>query len=876
MKLFYKYAQMIPVFILAVFMVSCGDDDDDDELPQVVAGFTQTIDENTGTVTFINTSENADTYLWDFGDSTTSTEINPVKTYVNGDYTVVLTASNGAGASATFEDTFTILIPEIASLPITFDAANTVYEPEVFNGASFEVVANPDESGTNDKSGNVGAITNSGAAFEGIAFNLGTAVNLTNGNAIEMNFWANAAVDVLLKLEITETNAIETTASHGGTGWETISFDFPSSETYPKLVLFVDGPGTTDGTFYIDDVAQAGVIGAVPIITLEGDPTIEVVLGETFTDPGVTATDAEDGDITSSVVVSGDAVDVNVAGTYIINYNVTDSDGNAAAEVTRTVIVAVDETPPVITLVGPATIDLNVGDMYTEEGATATDNIDGDISADIVVGGDVVDTNTDGTYVVTYNVSDAAGNAADEVTRTVNVTTPNPFCNTQIQAFGGDAGSDILISVFNVDAQTMRIEIESADGDPVDGLVFPAGDWNPVPGISSAPADQGGGVWAGEFFYGAGAPENVEFNILWSKASFPGNWSQNESPNLSTVRFDATCDTSGGGGGGGTCTETMLQLPIDFDCESTTYNFVTFNGASYQVIDNPELSGINAVASKVGEIVNIGAAFEGGSFTLDTQLDLATDKTVTMKVYSTVALPVLLKLESGTGPDTELTANHTGAGWEQLSWEFTSSDAFSVVTLFMDGPGTTAGTFYMDDIEQVAGGGGGSECALPVDFEDCEAFLDTFGDGASIVTAEIVANPDASGINTSNSVLKVDKPTGTISFSGVQNQFEANAFGDLTSRAFKVKIYSSLPNITFRFEAALVPQTDPATGNPAPVLVTVPNANEWTEVTVQFINLPAPTVYNLLVIKPDNPGSRSDIDPVPTGGIYYFDDIRIE
>ena len=116
-------------------------------------------------------------------------------------------------------------------------------------------------------------------------------------------------------------------------------------------------------------------------------------------------------------------VDVNTAGQYIITYNVSDAAGNAATEVTRTVNVndPVDTTAPVITLVGDAVVDLNVGDTYNEEGATATDNVDGDISANIVIGGDTVDTNTAGQYIVTYNVSDAAGNTATEVTRTVNV-----------------------------------------------------------------------------------------------------------------------------------------------------------------------------------------------------------------------------------------------------------------------------------------------------------------------------------------------------------------------------------------------------------------------------------------------------------------------
>ena len=94
-----------------------------------------------------------------------------------------------------------------------------------------------------------------------------------------------------------------------------------------------------------------------------------------------------------------------------------------------------DTTAPVITLVGDAVVDLSVGDTYTEEGATATDNVDGDISANIVIGGDTVDTNTAGQYIVTYNVSDAAGNAAAEATRTVNVNeVVDPCANANASA----------------------------------------------------------------------------------------------------------------------------------------------------------------------------------------------------------------------------------------------------------------------------------------------------------------------------------------------------------------------------------------------------------------------------------------------------------
>ena len=75
----------------------------------------------------------------------------------------------------------------------------------------------------------------------------------------------------------------------------------------------------------------------------------------------------------------------------------------------------VDTTAPVITLLGDDTVTVEVGSVYTDAGATAIDNYDGDITSSIVTV-NPVDTNAVGTYIVTYNVSDVSGNAALEVT----------------------------------------------------------------------------------------------------------------------------------------------------------------------------------------------------------------------------------------------------------------------------------------------------------------------------------------------------------------------------------------------------------------------------------------------------------------------------
>ena len=159
-----------------------------------------------------------------------------------------------------------------------------------------------------------------------------------------------------------------------------------------------------------------------PVITLTGANPQTITIGTNYTELGATAIDDVDGDISANIIIDASAVDTATLGQYTVTYNVTDSAGNAATEVTRTVNV-VDGTVPIITLLGTTPIDIAQGSVYTDAGATALDDVDGDITANIVTVSNV-DTATLGQYTVTYNVTDTEGNAATEVIRTVNVVDP--------------------------------------------------------------------------------------------------------------------------------------------------------------------------------------------------------------------------------------------------------------------------------------------------------------------------------------------------------------------------------------------------------------------------------------------------------------------
>ncbi|MGF1556223.1 PKD domain-containing protein [Paucihalobacter sp.] len=753
MKKIIKGIKILGVLCLAFALATCADDDDATSA-SLEALFTHTINQETGTVTFINVSSNADSFSWDLGDGTTSNLINPVKTYESGTYVIVLTATNSQGASDTYEDTIYIQVPEPITLPISFDNPAVSYDATAFGGVSFSVVENPDPSGANSDVSNVGAITNIGAAFEGFFFDLGTPIDLTEDKSIKLKFWSTTSINVLLKLEEGTGADVESVTTHGGTGWEEIYFTFNSAASYSRFTLFVDGPGTTSGTFYLDDVEQ-----------------------------------------------------------------------------------------------------INAGD---------------------------------------------------------------------------------------------------------------------VP-----------------------------------------------------------------------CLQTALEFPIDFDCNGIDYNSKIVGNVDFSVVDNPELSGINNEDTKVGRITNSGEQFENAFFNLDTPADFSSQTGIRMKLFSDQALPVLLKFEDGTQADVEDTQMHSGTGWEELTFTLNSTGSYNDMVLFIDGPGTAAGTFYVDDITQVdgapppppfddglltngdfqtldsngnvtewiqgvddnnpapvvtvsgntyysinittptpgsplninlsqkveiianetyilsfvawsnvnrsvvagiglsepdfnsvsetvnitttptvyqrtftadgfgapnarvlfdlaeeagmvnidnvslfvSGGGGGGGCtgsavaatSLPVNFEGCESFISTFSSmDPGGVTASLADNPNPSGINNSASVLRVVRASGINRWGGVQNSFPPGTI-DITTNTFKVKVYSSIPNVTYRFELALDPQPNPVVGNPAPQFRQVNGgANQWVELEFTFTNLPAtPTTYNQLVIKPDNP-EGTDPQVISQEQIFYFDDIRLD
>jgi len=241
-----------------------------------------------------------------------------------------------------------------------------------------------------------------------------------------------------------------------------------------------------------------------PVILLNGNAAISLTKGDTYTEAGATAIDDRDGVV--SVEISGE-VNTNKVGIYTLKYTAEDKAKNKATA-TRVIDVqemacaqvithaynpetneeqdfatpcdvpegwivgtppVEDTIPPVITRLGDATVNLIVGDVYEDAGATASDNKDGDISNDIAIH-NPVNVNVAASYAVTYNVDDAAGNHAIEVTRAVIVNEPSA------KVYGLDGGVAIADPV-----------VESVNGKSVIIMPTDVSSENKVPVVFFAP-----------------------------------------------------------------------------------------------------------------------------------------------------------------------------------------------------------------------------------------------------------------------------------------------------------------------------------------------------------------------------------------------------
>ncbi len=193
--------------------------------------------------------------------------------------------------------------------------------------------------------------------------------------------------------------------------------------TGPETAASVTGTATPAIAPTVDwGTIAAGVVGTAQTHDITFSEAVTGLAADDFSaSTGVTGTSVSGSGSTYTITFtpSETSFTLTLAADSVEDTASTPNAGPASAvSVTGT---AVDDTAPEITLLGANPLEVHQGTTFTDPGATANDNVDGGLSADIVVGGDTVDTDTLGDYTITYDVSDDAGNAAETVTRIVRV-----------------------------------------------------------------------------------------------------------------------------------------------------------------------------------------------------------------------------------------------------------------------------------------------------------------------------------------------------------------------------------------------------------------------------------------------------------------------
>lgn len=329
-----------------------------------------------------------------------------------------------------------------------------------------------------------------------------------------------------------------------------------------------------------------------------------------------------------------------------------------------------------------------------------------------------------------------------------------------------------------------------------------------------------------------------------------------------------------------TSTYTFSQsLPIDFEADITTSNFIDFDGGIATVISNPQPSGINT-SEAVAQITRDGGQIWGGSkVELTSNLDFSELNSIKMNIYTSapVGTVVKFKLESPSNSAERDMTTTTTSEWETLTWDFTGTPAeFNSLVFMFDfgnvGDGSESSTFLFDHIQQTFGG---EQIDFPVDFESSTTNYETTDFGGNI--SSLVIDPE----DDTNHVIQTIKTDQAATWAGTTigtpAGFATNIPLQLTDSKMTVNVWSPEAGTPIRLKVE--DSSDPTHTCETEVQTTT--AQQWETLVFDFNNQAPGTqsldvglsmgwTYNMASIF-FNFGTEGSAAGEKT---YYFDDVK--
>jgi hypothetical protein len=308
----------------------------------------------------------------------------------------------------------------------------------------------------------------------------------------------------------------------------------------------------------------------------------------------------------------------------------------------------------------------------------------------------------------------------------------------------------------------------------------------------------------------------------------------------------------------------------DFECQ-TNVSYTFANATWTEGVINPNPSGINT-SSRVGEFIHWGAGTDGA---FGGDLNLAPIDLVyygvelNMDVHpSAIGLPITVVLQDAGGADIDVqTVTTTVTGeWETLTYDFGSVSDVASKVVFVVAPGdSTQHVVYFDNIKLdpstalATCPGVAPDVNIVEDF-DCQRNADYTAVDGSVA---VIANPDASGINTSANVGEYTRGNG--SDDEITVDFELAPLDFNTSNQMKIEVWDAdIPStieITLLDNAGIVLTTASATTSVG---------NAWEQLNFDFQDVPPTSNVSKAILSFDA-GSLVDSNKV-----YYFDNWKMD
>ncbi|MBC2266034.1 DUF5011 domain-containing protein [Listeria booriae] len=401
--------------------------------------------------------------------SSVSVTANDVDTSVEGTYHVTYSVTDSDGNTTTKTITVTV---SSNNAPVI-----TASDKTVKKGASFDPMAGVTASDTED--GNVtdkvtvtaNDVDTSAVGTYHVTYSVADSDGNTTTKTITVTVTSNDA-PVITASDKTLKKGASFDPMAGVSASDTEDGNVTSSVTVTANDVDTSAVGTYHVTYSVTDSDGNTTTKTITVTVTSNDAPVIVASDQTIKKgkafdvmAGVSASDLEDGNVTSGITVTANDVDTNTVGTYHVTYSVTDSDGNTTTK-TITVTITSNDAPTFTT----SDVYLKVGDTFNPyAGITASDTEDGDLTDRIDIESSNVDMTQAGTYAVEYSVTDSDNNTT-KITRHVYVrTNDKPVIHASDQTFKAGASFDPLAGMSASDTEdgdiTANVTITANDVD---------------------------------------------------------------------------------------------------------------------------------------------------------------------------------------------------------------------------------------------------------------------------------------------------------------------------------------------------------------------------------------------------------------------------